>query len=175
MSPISSLLVLGLYVLSASAAKPLKIKNLVTFGDSYTDFTAFNFPLWNVWASGYGKFQLTNFAKAGATCSQDLTPRTFPALFQDEIPAFLNLTKNGTTLNPKETLYTLWLGTNDVGVGQLITGQAQPGVSVVDTTACAVSWVSTLYKFGARNFFFQNVKISLPSSAIDRSHLTFSR
>ena len=60
-------------------------------------------------------------------------------------------------LDPSETIYTLWLGTNDLGVNSLIVGEGSTGVTLVDTVTCAVNWVSTLYKSGARNFLFQNV------------------
>ncbi|GJJ09979.1 hypothetical protein Clacol_004204 [Clathrus columnatus] len=129
----------------------------MTFGDSYTDITQASFPLWPIYAADYGHLTFLDFARAGATCNQDLTPRTFPAVFQDEIPAFLNATENGKEFNAEETLFTLWIGTNDVGVGELITGQAMPGVSIVNTSECAVDWVQTMYGHGARNFFFQNM------------------
>jgi hypothetical protein len=54
-------------------------------------------------------------------------------------------------------LYTIWIGTNDVGAGELLTGQAAPGVNIVDVSKCAVDVVHTLYKSGARKFLFQNV------------------
>lgn len=60
----------------------------------------------------------------------------------------------------EETIFTLWIGTNDVGAGALITGSS-PGATVVNTTTCAVNWVKTLYESGAKNFLFQNVSIAL--------------
>lgn len=135
-----------------------KITKLMTFGDSYTDITQASFTLWPIYAADYGHLSFLDFARSGATCDQNLTPRTFPAVVQDEIPAFLNATNNGKNFNAEETLFTLWIGTNDVGVGELITGQAVPGVSLVNTTTCAVGWVQTMYNLGARNFFFQNVR-----------------
>ena len=44
-----------------------------------------------------------------------------------------------------------------MGVGAVLTGDQTPGVTAVDVVSCAVNWVSTLYKSGARNFLFQNV------------------
>lgn len=58
----------------------------------------------------------------------------------------------------EETIFTLWIGTNDVGAGALLTGSS-PGATVANTTVCAVNWVKTLYQNGARNFLFQNVNI----------------
>ena len=98
------------------------------------------------------------FAKSGAPCSNNLTARPFPSLFEDELPLYFTQTANGSLkLDPAETIYTLWIGTNDVGDGALLTGHGAPGVTVVDTVTCAVNWVQTLYDSGARNFIFQNV------------------
>jgi phospholipase/lecithinase/hemolysin len=160
MSPLPSILLLALQAAAALAfAQP--IKNLVTFGDSYTDVV--NIALgaggepWPVYAAGYGNLSLFPFARSGATCSNGLTPRTFPSILEDELPTYLNSTANGTALDPSETLYTLWIGTNDVGVGALLTGQSVPSVSIVNTSSCAVSWVQKLYDSRARNFLLQNV------------------
>ena len=121
--------------------------------------------MWPVFAAQDGSFSLFPFAKSGATCSNALTPRTFPSVFGDELPAYFAAKANGSLghLAPAETMYTLWIGTNDVGVGTLLTGQQTPGVTLVDTVSCAVDWVSTLYKSGARNFIFQNVSF-VPTS-----------
>ena len=80
-------------------------------------------------------------------------------MFESQLPTYFTEIANGTLrLRPEETVYTLWIGTNDVGRDALLTGGGAPGVTVVDTTACAVSWITTLYKSGARNFIFQNVR-----------------
>ncbi|KIJ26846.1 carbohydrate esterase family 16 protein [Sphaerobolus stellatus SS14] len=158
MRGLTSLLAVSLPILTLAAKEPFgRIKNLITFGDSYTDISLASFPLWPIYASEYAGISFMDFARAGATCSNALTPRTFPGVVEDEIPAFLNATKNGKSLKADETLFTLWIGTNDVGVGELITGQANAGVSIVNTSVCAVEWVSRMHAFGARNFLFQNM------------------
>ena len=115
--------------------------------------------MWPVFASQDGDFDLFPFAKSGATCSNNLTDRPFPSVFESQLPAFFAEKANGSlvALKPEDTIYTLWIGTNDVGVGALLTGSQTLGVTVVDTVTCAVNWVQTLYKSGARNFIFQNV------------------
>ena len=137
-----------------------RIKNLVTFGDSYTDVvsTGDNGTAWPVYAAEYGSFQLFPFAKSGATCSNKLTNRPAPSLIESQLPTYFSSVENGSlTLDPDETIYTLWIGTNDLGRAALLTGNQEQGVSLVDVIGCAVSWVSSLYKSGARNFLFQNV------------------
>ncbi|KAI0754370.1 GDSL lipase/esterase [Daedaleopsis nitida] len=144
----------------AAGPSPGQIKNLVTFGDSYTDIDAHadGGIMWPVFAAGEGKFNLHNFAKSGATCSNNLTFRPSPPVFESQLPVYFTEKANGSLkLNPQETIYTLWIGTNDVGANALLTGQHAPGVTIVDTVACAVNWVKVLYESGARNFIFQNM------------------
>ena len=114
--------------------------------------------MWPVFAAQDGRFNLFPFAKSGATCSNNIT-HTTQSVFDVQLPLYFAEKANGSLkLDPAETMYTLWIGTNDIGRDALLTGGGAPGVTVVDTTACAVSWITTLYKSGARNFIFQNVR-----------------
>ncbi|KAJ6493982.1 hypothetical protein C8R47DRAFT_1213666 [Mycena vitilis] len=141
----------------AVGVRPGQIKNLATFGDSYTDGTKPRSGL-SIYASGYARVVLRPFARAGATCSNDLTFRPFPPLFDSQIPLYLTETANGSLhLSPDQTIYTLWIGTNDLGVSALLTGTSNLGVSLVDVTECMVNWVKVLYKNRARNFISQNM------------------
>ncbi|KAF9478581.1 hypothetical protein BDN70DRAFT_933290 [Pholiota conissans] len=137
---------------------PGQIKNLVTFGDSYTDTVVISNggTQWPVYASGYAHVNLFPFARSGATCSNNITFRPFPSLFESQLPAYFNATgTKKTALNARETVYTLWLGTNDVGSNALLTGSDK--ASLVDVTECMINWVKVLYASGARNFLFQNM------------------
>ncbi|KIK51144.1 carbohydrate esterase family 16 protein [Collybiopsis luxurians FD-317 M1] len=136
-----------------------QIRNFVTFGDSYTDVTAFsayNITSWPVYAARYSNSILYPFAKAAAVCSQTVTPVPFPnvTVFETQLPNYLDASLN---LNMSETLFSLWIGTNDLGQIGLLLGNNAPPMSLIDTTACAVNWVKTLYNHGARNFLFQQV------------------
>lgn len=135
-----------------------QIKNLVTFGDSYTDTVAVSNggTQWPVYAAGYAHVDLFPFARSGATCSNNITFRPFPSVFESQLPTYFNATSGKNHLNPTETIYTLWIGTNDVGSGALLTGS--DNASLVDVTECMVNWVKTLHASGARNFLFQNVR-----------------
>ncbi len=113
---------------------------------------------WPIYAARDGNFDLFPFARAGATCSNNLTFRPFPSVFETQLPMFFAEKANGTLhLDPKSTIYTLWIGTNDMGASALLTGDQASGVTAVDVVDCAVNWIATLYKSGARNFLFQNV------------------
>ncbi|KAH7928796.1 carbohydrate esterase family 16 protein [Leucogyrophana mollusca] len=140
---------------------PGQIKNFVTFGDSYTDVgypAADGGYAWPTYAAGYGPFNLYPFAKSGGTCSNNLTYRPFPPIVGSQLPTYFDEVKNGTLhLNPKETIYTIWIGTNDLGVNALITGSDAPDVSIVPVRQCAVDIVKVLYASGARNFIMQNI------------------
>ena len=126
--------------------------------------------MWPVFAAEDGGFTLFPFAKSGATCSNNLTDRPFPSVFESQLPTYFAEVANGTLkLDPAETIYTLWIGTNDVGANALLTGGQAPGVTIVDTVSCAVNWVKVLYESGARNFIFQNVS-ARPISELNYTH-----
>ncbi|KAJ7723270.1 GDSL lipase/esterase [Mycena maculata] len=145
--------------INAVGVRPSQIKNLVTFGDSYTDVvvTGDQATAWPVYAAEYAHVNLHPFARAGATCSNNLTFRPFPPVFGSQLPTYFTEKGNGSISVPEDdTIYTLWIGTNDLGVSALLTG-SDPGVSLVEVTACMVDWVKVLYENGARNFIFQNM------------------
>lgn len=106
-------------------------------------------PVSNVTASGglaWGQFvqQYTgvayfDYAVSGATCSNEIVSRSlallggpFPSVVDDELPSFVadvgaqTLYANRTAAN---TVYALWIGTNDLGYGAFLTDSQAPGVS----------------------------------------------
>ncbi|KZW01313.1 hypothetical protein EXIGLDRAFT_830062 [Exidia glandulosa HHB12029] len=126
---------IALPLLAQAVFPPLPhFKHLVTFGDSYTDIVSVGDggTAWPIYASRYGNLTLHPFAKSGGTCSNNITPRPFPSVMESQIPAFVNASKT-TRLPQEETVYTLWIGTNDV------------------------DWVRVMHNLGARNFIFQNM------------------
>ncbi|KAJ8522310.1 hypothetical protein ONZ45_g1074 [Pleurotus djamor] len=138
---------------------PGQITDFVTFGDSYTDIvTRGDGPdaqSWPIYAQMLSGAKLHPFAKAAATCSVNIT---FPSrsVFEYQLPSYFNETSSGRlVLDPEKTVYTLWIGTNDVGVMSLLTGKSN--ASVVDVINCSTNWVQTLYDSGARYFIFQNM------------------
>ncbi|EJT98012.1 hypothetical protein DACRYDRAFT_127575 [Dacryopinax primogenitus] len=153
---------------------------LVTFGDSYTDQSRRSLPspdggtTWVRYAEMYGSLQLYNYAVSGAACSNLLTPRpgagppsypdsNYPSVLEYEMPAFAMDWVPGLQvmpaqpLNPDTTVYSLWIGTNDVGEGSLLTGNQTFGTTIVNVTQCAIEWMSLLYSYGARRFLLQNM------------------
>ncbi|KAK0199231.1 hypothetical protein DFS33DRAFT_376718 [Desarmillaria ectypa] len=121
--PMAFLLLLSLPLLSLA----VQFKNLVTFGDSYTD--------------------IVNVGDGGTA---------WPVYAASQLPSYFAEKHSGSiNVNAEETLYTQWIGTNDVGVYSLLTGSN--GASIVDVVQCMVDWVRVLYKDGARNFLVQNM------------------
>ncbi|KAF5381804.1 hypothetical protein D9615_005588 [Tricholomella constricta] len=157
---VASLLPLAVCASTATArgVKPKQIKNLVTFGDSYTDVidVGDGGVAWPVYAAGYAHVSLHPFARSGATCSNKITYRPFPPVFESQLPQYFSETSDGSLrLDPKETIYTLWIGTNDLGINSLVTGGNK--ASIVDVSVCMVNWVKVLHASGARNFLLQNM------------------
>jgi phospholipase/lecithinase/hemolysin len=148
--------VLALSIPVHGKGRPQHIKNLVTFGDSYTDivYTGDASVAWPVYVAGYANISLYPFARSGGTCSNNLTYRPFPSVFESQIPQYLQ-EKASLMLDPQETIYSLWIGTNDLGGNALVSGNDQ--ASIVDVATCMVNWVKVLYQSGARYFLFQNV------------------
>ncbi|KAG8833908.1 hypothetical protein FRC17_009867 [Serendipita sp. 399] len=136
-----------------------RISTMVTFGDSYSVQNVGSGRIqWQDWVAGYAGVTLYDYARSGATCSNALTPRIYGGVTEDELPVYFQQVSNGTIhINPDKTVYTIWIGTNDVGAGCLLTGDQAPGVSIVDTTACVMNWVKTLHQRGAKNFIIQNM------------------
>lgn len=138
------------------------IKNLVTFGDSFSDVNSYSNGsplLWPQYAAAYGNFSLHPYAKNSAVCSEKLTPRSTrgPGILEDELPAYFNDTTSGLYLDPDSTIYTLWIGTNDLGPEGLLVGLNPPNTTIVDVSRCPLDWIKAIYDVGGRNFIIQNV------------------
>ena len=89
-----------------------------------------------------------------------------------QIPTYLHGIDNGTlTLDAQDTMYTIWIGTNDLGVNALLTGSDAPHVSIVSVRQCAVDALKRLYDSGARNFIIQNVRRALAELRLECSLL----
>lgn len=126
---------------------------------------------WARYASIYSKAKLYNYAVSGAVCSNKITPRYFSAIkapFPDiagyELPAFIadsqHRSANGTkffTGTPKDSVYAIWIGTNDLGNNAFLTDSQVQGKTLKDYVDCVYSNIDTLYKNGARNFVLLNL------------------
>ncbi|GAB7352044.1 hypothetical protein MBLNU459_g2554t2 [Dothideomycetes sp. NU459] len=135
--------------------------------------------VWPQYVKQYTGVDLYNYAVSGAVCSNAITPRTwtsinadFPAVAQYEVPAYLadsavvepggaNGSSNGTTMflvqDPATTVYSFWIGTNDLGSYALLTDSQVPGTNIVTYLDCVYDQVQRVYDNGGRYFVLQNV------------------
>lgn len=104
-------------------------------------------------------------------CSNQVTPRYFSAikaLFPDilgyELPAFIADSKyrapNGTAFfsgKPHDTVYAIWIGTNDVGNDAFLTDSQVKGKTLKDYVDCVYDTVGKLYENGGRYFVLLNL------------------
>ncbi|KAI0401660.1 carbohydrate esterase family 16 protein [Xylaria palmicola] len=184
---------LGSLAIGVSGYPGAKVKNLVLFGDSYTDEGRLQYfistggvappagtllPTTNATSGGgytwpyYASQKLGatkyNYAVGGAVCSNEIVYRylesikgPFPSVTDYEVPAFKadleyaranrdsSLFKNRT---PQNTVYALWIGTNDLGVGGFLLDQQRPGKTISDYIDCIWSAFDEIYSTGGRRF-----------------------
>ncbi|KAF2019333.1 carbohydrate esterase family 16 protein [Aaosphaeria arxii CBS 175.79] len=126
---------------------------------------------WARLASIYSSTKLYNYAVSGAVCSNKISPRTFAAIkapFPDvagyEIPAFKAdsryISRNGTAFfsgTPENTVYAIWIGTNDLGNDAFLTDSQIRGKTLKDYVDCVYSAIDSLYENGGRYFVLLNV------------------
>jgi phospholipase/lecithinase/hemolysin len=118
---------------------------------------------------------LYDYAVSGAVCSNQITPRLlasinapFPDVLGYEVSAFvadLPATKVNSTpavplYNPKpnaqDAVYSLWIGTNDLGVSTFLTDSQIAGKTLTDYTDCIYNVFDKLYAQGGRHFVLMN-------------------
>lgn len=83
---------------------------------------------------------------------------------QYEIPAYIADSKyvdeNGTKFMdnpPDETVYSIFIGTNDLGNYAFISDAQVAGTTIVNYTDCVFSAIQSIYDNGGRYFVLQNV------------------
>lgn len=104
-------------------------------------------------------------------CSNNITPRTFtyinadfPDIEQYELPAYLADSKfttgNGTKFmqdDPSSTVYSFWIGTNDLGVYAFLSDAQVNGTNIEDYVDCVYEQIERVYNNGGRYFVLMNV------------------
>jgi hypothetical protein len=115
---------------------------------------------------------LYDYAVSGAVCSNAITPRffsaidaPFPAVKEYEVPAFIadshyvdrKTHKPALDIPSSQTVYAIWIGTNDLGNYAFLTDSQVKGKTLVDYVNCVYGAIDSLYRNGARNFVIMNV------------------
>jgi hypothetical protein len=133
---------------------------------------------WARWASDYSGAKLYDYAVSGAVCSNKMIYRylasifgPFPDVLGYEVPAFqadaefINTTTKTNTLYPNRradnTVYSMWIGTNDLGVGALLTDEQAPGTDISTYIECVYQAFDGIYKTGGRYFVLMNTAVGL--------------
>ncbi|KAL2818159.1 GDSL lipase/esterase [Aspergillus cavernicola] len=112
-----------------------------------------------------------SYAVAGAVCSNYITPRTYapinapyPSLLEYEIPAYIADSKHVTSSGQKfmdagadETVYAIWIGTNDVGNNAFLTDSQVPNTTIPDYLECVYEALDGVYANGGRYFVIMNL------------------
>ncbi|GAB7362914.1 hypothetical protein MBLNU230_g3215t1 [Neophaeotheca triangularis] len=127
--------------------------------------------IWVQYVGQYSGANTYNYAVSGAVCSNEITPRPlsainapFPSVADYEVPAFIAddayITPNGSKFlqtSPASTVYSLFIGTNDLGNGAFLTDSQLPGTNLTTYTSCVYEQLSRLYDQGGRYFVLQNL------------------
>lgn len=122
-------------------------------------------PRYVAWDSGANVY---NYAVSGAVCDNNVTPRAFeaglfPSVAQYEVPAFLAdkaYSVNGKpflNIPQDQTVYAIWIGTNDLGNAAFLTDSQVAGKTIPDYVDCVYDQFQRLYASGGRYFVLMNV------------------
>lgn len=148
-------------------ALPIKhFKDFVAFGDSYTSLAgAGGIPItfdggsvWPEFVSQSTHATLHDFAVAGSLCSNVYEPgnSTRDLELEDQLPAWL-ATANATHLPPSTTVYSSWIGTNDLGATDGFLAANEPtGYNITSFIECNWDVMDVIYKNGGRYFVIMN-------------------
>jgi hypothetical protein len=115
---------------------------------------------------------LYDYAVSGAVCDNNIIFRLLAALngpFPDVVyetgafvadTKFVNATTHKNTLFPNRradnTVYSMWIGTNDLGVGAFLTDSSLHETTIPDYLDCVYDRLDTIYKTGGRFFVIMN-------------------
>ncbi|KAF4552899.1 GDSL-like Lipase/Acylhydrolase-like protein 2 [Elsinoe fawcettii] len=127
---------------------------------------------WPQYVHQYSGINIYNYAVSGAVCSNNISPRFFSAInanFPDiesyELPAYLadkaytvpSTGKPFLNIPPSRTVYTIWIGTNDLDYQSFLTNRQVPGTNLTTYTDCVYAQMQRLYDSGARYFVLFNI------------------
>ncbi|KAM3471209.1 hypothetical protein MY5147_005955 [Beauveria neobassiana] len=103
-----------------------------------------------------------NYAVAGSTCSEKVAtqpariiPGQIPTVLEYEVPAFeadLAVASFYPNRQPNNTVYAMWIGTNDLGVEGFLYDRNRPGTVLNDFVGCVWKSFDRIYKTGGRRF-----------------------
>ncbi|KAJ5891234.1 uncharacterized protein N7473_007462 [Penicillium subrubescens] len=158
--------------------------SVVIFGDSYTDQGVSQYRpgsngavgqpgtvlstggrVWPEYVNQYSGVKVYDYARSGSVCDSAFSSKARRGVKQDQIPTFLadneyvnNSTGQRVLDNPSaETVYAIWIGTNDLGNGIFLTEEQPKGMPLTNYTDCVFEQLDRLYDIGARRFVIMNI------------------
>ncbi|PLN85324.1 glycoside hydrolase [Aspergillus taichungensis] len=127
---------------------------------------------WGYYVAQKAHVNRYNYAVSGAVCSNKISPRTyaaidapFPSVLEYEVPAFLADSKYKAPPSGKkfldipadETVYAIWIGTNDLGNYAFITDSQIAGKTIPDYIECVYQALDAVHANGGRYFVLMNL------------------
>lgn len=108
-----------------------------------------------------------NYAVSGATCSDAIVARfvedidrNFPSVMDYQLPAFeadREFDELYGGVGPDNTVYALWIGTNDLGGDRaMLTGNQVEGATLASFVDCTFDALDRVYAAGGRHFVLVN-------------------
>lgn len=107
-----------------------------------------------------------NYAVGGASCSNEIVKREFaqigapyPSVMDYQVPAYEADTDYHDLYPDRHadnTVYALWIGTNDLGFGGFLTDDEMEGKGLSDYVECNWEVFDHMYKTGGRRFVLIN-------------------
>jgi phospholipase/lecithinase/hemolysin len=128
--------------------------------------TASGGKVWGRFVAEMTGAALFDYAVSGATCSNEIISRyfspinaPFPSVIDYEIPAFKADTGVKTLYKDRQaenTVYALWIGTNDLGFGAFLSDSQAPGTTISSFVDCVWEVFDSIYATGGRHFVLLN-------------------
>ena len=107
-----------------------------------------------------------NYAVSGASCSNKITPRAtsfglYPSVLEYEVPAFTadnayHIPSTGEKFlqnDPDSTIYSIWIGTNDLGNYAFLTDSQVANNTIPDYVDCVFNALDGVYKAAKGKYF----------------------
>jgi hypothetical protein len=133
--------------------------------------------VWPRYVNWYSGANIYNYAVSGAVCSRAITAHKGVGIQEYEIPAFL--ADKAYQVNGKpflhtpanETVYSVWIGTNDLGWNAFLTHEEEPGKTLEDYVDCVFKTFDQIYAAGGRYLvLMNNIPLELAPMYADAAH-----
>ncbi|KAH8597112.1 GDSL lipase/esterase [Bisporella sp. PMI_857] len=128
---------------------------------------------WPRWVSNYTGARLYNYAVSGAVCDNKIIYRYLAGIygpFPDVVyeanafvadTKYINKSTHSNTFYPNRrsdnTVYSIWIGTNDLGNGAFLTDSSLDHSTIPDYVDCIFDRFDQIYQTGGRHFVLMNL------------------